>query len=146
MATGKQLKAPILTGRAVKGPRKKRTRPEPRQYTLADLERARDRVAAAERRIDNDHSSNANRGSAGLERAQLDCPSSSRNYARAASSSDGSIELAPHPGERVEGPRSRLACPTEKMQRVKVRRRCRRCAARRHQLTITATDQPAPLP
>jgi hypothetical protein len=48
MATGKQLKAPILTGRAVKGPRKTRTRPEPRQYTLADLERARDRVAAAE--------------------------------------------------------------------------------------------------
>src|ERR1017187_7125038 len=52
MATGKQLKAAILARRAAKGPRKKRTRPEPRQHTVADLERARDRVAAAERRID----------------------------------------------------------------------------------------------
>ena len=50
MATGKQLKAAILARRAAKGPRKKRTRPKPRQYTVADLERARDRVAAAERR------------------------------------------------------------------------------------------------
>ena len=48
MATGKQLKAAILARRAAKGPRKKRTRPKPRQYTVADLERARDRVAAAE--------------------------------------------------------------------------------------------------
>jgi hypothetical protein len=71
MATGKQLKAAILARRVAKGPRKKRTRPEPRQYTVADLERARDRVAAAERRIDNDRSSNPNRGRAGLERAQL---------------------------------------------------------------------------
>ena len=71
MATGKQLKAAILARRVAKGPRKKRTRPEPRQYTVADLERARDRVAAAERRIDNDCSSNPNRGRAGLERAQL---------------------------------------------------------------------------
>ena len=47
-------------------------RPEPRQYTVADLERARDRVAAAERRIDNDRRSNPNRGRAGLERAQLE--------------------------------------------------------------------------
>jgi hypothetical protein len=54
MATGRQLKAAILVRRAAKGPRKRRTRPEPRQYTVADLERARDRVAAAERRIDND--------------------------------------------------------------------------------------------
>ena len=52
MVTGKQLKAAILARRAAQGPRKKRTRPEPRQYTVADLERARDRVAAAERRID----------------------------------------------------------------------------------------------
>jgi hypothetical protein len=52
-------------------PRKKRTRPEPRQYTLVDLERAQDRVEAAQRRVDNDHTSNANRGRAGLERAQL---------------------------------------------------------------------------
>jgi hypothetical protein len=69
MATGKQLKTAILVRRAAKGPRKKRTRPEPRQYTVADLERARDRVAAAERRIDNDYRSNSNRGRAGLERA-----------------------------------------------------------------------------
>ena len=72
MATGKQLKATILARRAAKGPCKKRTRPEPRQYTVADLERARDRLAAAERRIDNDRSSNPNRGRAGLERAQLE--------------------------------------------------------------------------
>jgi hypothetical protein len=72
MATGKQLKAAILARRAAKGPRKKRTRPEARQYTVADLERARDRVAAAERRIDNDRSSNPHRGRAGLERAQLE--------------------------------------------------------------------------
>jgi hypothetical protein len=54
MTTAKQLKAPTLARRASKGPRSKRTRPEPRQYTVADLERARDRVEAAERRIDND--------------------------------------------------------------------------------------------
>ena len=71
MATRKQLKAAVLARRAAKGPRKKRTRPEPRQYTVVDLERARDRVAAAERRIDNDRRSNPNRGRAGLERAQL---------------------------------------------------------------------------
>jgi haloacid dehalogenase-like hydrolase len=59
MATGKQLKAAILARRAAKGPRKKRARTEPRQYTVADLERARDRVAAAERRIDNDRCPNA---------------------------------------------------------------------------------------
>ena len=52
-------------------PRKKRTRPEPRHYTLVDLERARDRVEAAQRRVDNDRTSNPNRGRAGLKRAQL---------------------------------------------------------------------------
>jgi hypothetical protein len=72
MATGKQPKAAILARRVAKGPRKKRTRPAPRQYTVADLERARDRVAAAERRIDNDRSSNPNMGRSGLERAQLE--------------------------------------------------------------------------
>jgi hypothetical protein len=41
MVTGKQLKAAIPARRAAQGPRKKRTRPEPRQYTVADLERAR---------------------------------------------------------------------------------------------------------
>ena len=46
----KQLKAAILARRAAKA-RKKRTRPKPRQYTIADLKRARDQVAAAERRI-----------------------------------------------------------------------------------------------
>ena len=72
MAIGKQLKAAIPARRAAKGPRKKRTRPESRRYTIANLERARDRVAAAERRIDNDRRSNPNRGRAGLERAQLE--------------------------------------------------------------------------
>jgi hypothetical protein len=72
LATGKQVKAAILARRAAKGPRKKRTRPAPRQYTVADLERDRDRVAPAERRIDNDSRSNPNTGRAGLERAQLE--------------------------------------------------------------------------
>ena len=72
MATGKQLKAIIPARNVAKGPRKKRARPEPRQYTVADMERARDRVAAAERRIANDHSGNPNRGRAGLKRAQLE--------------------------------------------------------------------------
>ena len=71
-ATGKQLKAAMLVPRTTKGPRKKRTRPEPRQYTVIDLQRARDRVAAAERRIENDCSGNPNRGRAGLKRAQLE--------------------------------------------------------------------------
>ena len=71
MATRKQLKAAILARRTAKGPRKKRTRLEPRQYTVADLERARDRVEAAERRIDNDHTSNPSSARAGLKRAQL---------------------------------------------------------------------------
>ena len=67
---GKQIKAAIRARRPSKGPRRKRTRPEPRQYTIADLERARDRVEAAERRIENDRANNPNRGRAGLERAQ----------------------------------------------------------------------------
>jgi hypothetical protein len=65
----KQLKAAILARMAAKAPRKKRTRPKPRQYTIADWERV-DRVAAAERRIDNDRTNNW--GRAGLERAQLE--------------------------------------------------------------------------
>src|SRR5262249_55987276 len=68
MATGKQLKAAILARRAAKGPRKKRTRPKPRQYTVADLERARDRVAA----VGNDPTNKPNPGRAGLERAPLE--------------------------------------------------------------------------
>ena len=65
VATAKQLKTAILARRASKGPRRKRTRSEPRQYTVADLERARDRVEAAERRIDNERTNNPNRGRAG---------------------------------------------------------------------------------
>jgi hypothetical protein len=71
MATAKQLKAPIPARRASPGPRRKRMLSEPRQYTLADLERARDRVAAAERRIENDRTNNPSWGRAGLERAQF---------------------------------------------------------------------------
>jgi hypothetical protein len=55
-----------------RGPRKKRTRPEPPHYNVADLQRARDRVAAAERRIYNDRGRNPERGRAGLKRAQLE--------------------------------------------------------------------------
>jgi hypothetical protein len=55
--------------RAAKGPRKKRTRPEPRQYTITDLERARARVEAAERRVDADRTDRS-RSRAGLERAE----------------------------------------------------------------------------
>ena len=72
MGTANKLRAAIRIRRASKGPRGKRTRPEPRQYTIADLERARDRVEAAERRIENDRSNNPNRGRAGLERARLE--------------------------------------------------------------------------
>ena len=72
MATRRRLNAVIPARRADKGPRKKRRRPEPRQYTVVDLERARDRVAAAERRIENDHTGNPDRGRAGLKRAQFE--------------------------------------------------------------------------
>jgi hypothetical protein len=107
MATERQLKAAILVRRAAKGPRKKRMRPEPRQYTVADLERARDRV----RRPSAESTTTAEaipKGDArGWSGRSANCPSSSRNYACAASLSDG-IELWRHPGEHVEGPRSRL--------------------------------------
>jgi hypothetical protein len=62
---------PKMKQRASKGPRKKRTRPEPRQYTVADLERARDRVEAAGRRVDSDRT-NRPHSRAGLERARLE--------------------------------------------------------------------------
>ncbi len=55
--------------RASKGPRKKRTRSEPRQYTITDLDRARDRVEAAKRRVDSDRT-NRPHSRAGLECAQ----------------------------------------------------------------------------
>ena len=110
---GSSPRRPLLARRAAKGPRKKRTRPEPRQYTIADLERARDRVAAAERRIDNDRRKPIPTGDAlGLRAgAARTVPSSSCNYACAASLSDGSIELSRHRGEHVEGARSWLARP-----------------------------------
>jgi hypothetical protein len=72
MATMKQPKSAIPAKRPSKGPRGKRTLPQSRQYTVADLQRARDRVEAAERRIDNDHTSNPDRGRAGLQRARLE--------------------------------------------------------------------------
>ena len=68
MATRPTILAKVKQ-RASKGPRKKRTRPEPRQYTIADLERAQDRVEAAERRVDAD-GIDQSRSRAGLERAQ----------------------------------------------------------------------------
>jgi len=79
MAARKQLEAAIPVrvkqrdeaGRS-KGPRKKRTRPKPRQYTAADLERARDRVEAAERRVESDRTNKPRRGRAGLRRARLE--------------------------------------------------------------------------
>src|ERR1700730_4348564 len=67
MGTANKLKAAIRIRRASKGPRGKSPRAESRQYTIADLQRARDRVEAAERRIDNDHTSKPNRGGAGLD-------------------------------------------------------------------------------
>jgi hypothetical protein len=70
-ATVKRPKSAIPAKRASKGQRGKRTRAQPRQYTVADLERARDRVAAAERRVDNDYTSDPRRH-AGLERAKLE--------------------------------------------------------------------------
>jgi hypothetical protein len=79
MGIGKQLNAANLARmkqheearRASNGPRKKRTRPEPRRYNVTDLERARDRVEAASRRVDNDRTNNPDRARAWLERARL---------------------------------------------------------------------------
>jgi hypothetical protein len=61
---------PKMIQRASKEPRKKRTRPELRQFTLTDLERARDRVGAAERRVASDHSTQQFHSRVGLERAR----------------------------------------------------------------------------
>jgi hypothetical protein len=103
MATANRLKAAILAKRASKGPRRKRTRPEPRRYTDDDLDRARDRVEAAERRIDNDRTNNPDRDTPGWSARSSNCTLSGRNYACAASLSDGSIELSRYPGDHVEG-------------------------------------------
>ena len=67
-----RLKQRDRNRRTSKRPRDKRTRPAPRQYTVVDLERARDRVEAAERRVDSDRTSNPDRARAGLERARLE--------------------------------------------------------------------------
>ncbi len=75
MAIRKQLRAtipPRVKQWGSKGSRKKRTRPEPRQYTVADLDRARDRVEAAERRVESDRTNKPHRGRAGLQRARLE--------------------------------------------------------------------------
>ena len=72
MATRNQLGTTILAKgkqRASKGPRKKRIQPEPRQYTMTDLDRARDRVEAAERRVDADRTDRSH-SRTGLQRAQ----------------------------------------------------------------------------
>jgi hypothetical protein len=61
MATGNQVKAVIPAPKAGEGTEGETRAPEPRQYTVADLERARDRVAAAERRIENERSHNPER-------------------------------------------------------------------------------------
>jgi hypothetical protein len=85
----KQLKATILDRRTAQGPRKKPTQPEPRQYTVADLERARGRVAAAERRIRQRPQKAVPTGDTrGWSRRSSHCLTSSRNYACAASLSD----------------------------------------------------------
>jgi hypothetical protein len=67
-----RFKAAVVARKASNRRRGKHTRPEPPQYTVADLERAQDRVEAAERRNANDHTSNPTRARAGLERAQLE--------------------------------------------------------------------------
>jgi len=72
MASTNQLKAANIAKTVSKGQRGKRTRPEPRQYTVADLERAQDRVEAAERRIANNYTSDPNRARARFKRAQLE--------------------------------------------------------------------------
>ena len=56
--------------RSCKEARRKRARPEPPQYIVADMERARDRMEA-QRQLANDHANNPNKARAGLERAQL---------------------------------------------------------------------------
>src|SRR5260370_8714898 len=53
-----------------RGPGKRPGRPELRHYTLVDLDRARDRVAAAERRVESDRTNKPHRGRAGLQRAR----------------------------------------------------------------------------
>ncbi|HJY86682.1 MAG TPA: hypothetical protein VKE24_07575 [Candidatus Acidoferrales bacterium] len=68
MISRKRLFAEVKQ-RAPRGPRNKRTQPEPRQYTVTDLERAHDRVEAAERRVESDHTDQLH-SRAGLERAR----------------------------------------------------------------------------
>ena len=72
MAIAKHLKAAILARRAAKGPRKKRTRPKPRQYTIADLERARTVWRRRSAKMTTTAPDNPSRGRTWLERAQLE--------------------------------------------------------------------------
>jgi hypothetical protein len=72
---------------------RKRTRPEPRQYTVADLERARDRVEPAERRVDSDRTNKPNRSRAGLERARLELHAIESSLRGRASSNDRPAKL-----------------------------------------------------
>ena len=65
-------------------------------------ERARDRVAAAERRIDNERLNIPHRGRAGLEGAQRELSVIEAQLRLRGSLSDDSIELSRHPGERCE--------------------------------------------
>jgi hypothetical protein len=95
MSPVKHVKATILARRASKGTARKRTRPEPRQYTVADLERAQDRVEAAERRIANDRISTGD--VRGWNGRSSNCTSSRRNYACAACLSDASTVVIAHP-------------------------------------------------
>jgi hypothetical protein len=72
MATTKQLNAAIVARRASKGPRGKRTRPEPRQYTVADLERAQDWGKGSEAPNCQRPHAQSQQSTPGLERAQLE--------------------------------------------------------------------------
>ena len=91
-------------------PRKKRTHPEPRQYNLVDLERARDRVEAAYRRIENDRTNNPSGARAGLEQA-------SRTYARRGTLNDDGTRSREKPPHRDVLRQARLRLPHNHMHR-----------------------------
>jgi hypothetical protein len=103
MATGRQVKAAILVRRAAKGPRKRRTR----QAVYRRRPGARTRPGSGGG-APNHAEAIPTEDARGWSGRSSNCRSSSRNYVCAASLSDGSIELSRHPGQRVEGPRSRL--------------------------------------
>ena len=114
MVTGKQLKAAILARRAAQGPRKKRTRPGASAVHRC-RPGARTRPGSGGGAHPGEHAESTTTAVAiptgdarGWSGRSSNCRSSSRNYVCAASLSDGSIELSRHPGQRVEGLRSRL--------------------------------------